>query len=181
MRYLIFLALVLFLLLPACERVNPPADRHDAGPAQPFDDGGSATDGGASLDARTPRPGAGPLDPDLTIDCVTSSTYRATLDAATGHETIRTYPGRAVWTESEEPSRTWLCYDTPYDQFSCGTSTNCVVRGTETWATKCYEVTWQIGTDGSRMIGCGGKSEYDYDLDGMYNVVETGMYIAIVR
>jgi hypothetical protein len=62
MRCLILFTFALSLLSTACER-DVPSNPEDAGIVQPPRDGGLATDGGANPDARTPRPGAGPLFP----------------------------------------------------------------------------------------------------------------------
>lgn len=187
MRFLILGVLALSLLSPACERANLSGDQYDAGPVQPPDDGGSAIDSGAGTDARTPRPGAGPLDPDLTIDCVTSSYYQVALDRDTGRETSRSYPGRAVWQESELPTDSWVCSEIPYEPVSCyfGTET-CAIRGSESqWQTICIRALWQVSIDGTFYVQCGGRSESDPDGDGIFEDPYPGLYrdsyLAIIR
>lgn len=179
MRYLIFVALICFLLLPACERANPPV-QHDAGPVQPPDDGGSAT-----LDARTPRPGAGPLDPDLTIDCEQTSTV-VSKNAETGAIAHRTGYTTITWTEEEPPRFAWVCPRNPQVYLSCGDapSTECEIQGPELLS-RCMTTIWHIDPDGAYFAICGYWAESDLDGDGVFEPAHPfdfrGAYVAIVR
>jgi hypothetical protein len=181
MRYLILCTLGLSLLVaPACERANPPDDQHDAGIVRPPDDGGSAMP-----DARTSRPGAGPLDPDLTIDCITSPTYQATLDVTTGQELARIYPGFVRWTEAKLPSAAWLCRVVPQDIPNCYYGGNCEVRGGSSAQQICLQAIWNISPDGQYYVQCNGDYQTDYDRDGVFENpfpdIYTAQYLAIIR
>lgn len=184
MRFLFLVVLAFCLLSPACERVVP-IEPEDAGVVQPPRD--AATDGGTSLDARTPRPGAGPLDPDLTIDCVTSTTYVSYVNTQTGLEYYRSYSGRAVWPETGNPPEAWLCYTDPVATPNCNfyTPEMCSVVGSDLYRQACVSAMWQVEPDGRFFIACGGRSEQDMDGDGTFETqippYNGGQYVAVIR
>lgn len=180
MRYLILCTLALFLLSPACERTNPPDDQYDAGIVRPPDDGGSAMS-----DARTSRPGAGPLDPDLTLSCVDTA-IQLVKDPGTGRVLSRAIYTTATWSEAELPRFSWLCAPAAPAFLDCGD------RGPEECETSgaylsylCVETSWYVSTDGDFFSFCGYRTERDPDGDGVfeqtYPIDYTDAYISIVR
>lgn len=126
-------------------------------------------------DAHTTRPGAGPLDPDLTIDC-DDSVY---LDLSGQHWH---YP-RVVWQENELPRDAWLCWESPFPITTCSPfSPNCNVVGTP-YETLCSRVIWQIDPDGVYFTQCTFRQELDQDGDGVFepSFPYPAQYLAIVR
>lgn len=175
MRYVIFFTCALYL--SACERVNPPSDRHDAGPVQPPDDGG-LTDGGAGLDARTSRPGAGPLEPDLTIPCEETQ-YNLTTNPTTG--AVSKYSiWTARWTESELPYAAWVCYVEPYVVLPCAENCERVGGPTEVL---CSPIFWQWDGNGNVFHVCRYHNARDDNGDGVFEPADPfiGQYLAIIR
>ena len=183
-RALCTLAL-LFLVAPACERNNPPNDAS----ILPLDDGGSATDGGAPADARadarTSRPGAGPLDPDLTIDCDEIS-LTITKNLETGNIIGRSGYVSASWDERDLPTCAWTCLPEPAPFLSCGTQTSdrCELLGPRL-SFRCINTTWYVAPDGGHFAYCGYFAESDVDEDGVfepsYPFDYRDAYLAIIR
>lgn len=182
MRFLFLGVLVFSLLSPACERVNPPSDQHDARPVQPPDgDAGSATDGGTGPDARTPRPGAGPLDPDLTIPC--EETTARVLRDEMGNITSRFVETTAAWSEDELPLITWVCYSQPLISLTCDGVDRCTIEG-DPVGIKCIEIRLMLNRDGRYLHRCALWSETDSDGDGVFEgmpEVYRDMYLAVVQ
>lgn len=183
MRYLILVVLIFSQLSFACERVKLPGDQHDAG--QPPDDGGSAMDAGTGIDARTPRPGAGPLDPDLTIDCNQES-FIASKDPATGRVISRSGYVTARWPENELPQFAWTCTPEAIPFLTCGTQRpeECELFG-PILQYKCLNTTWYVDNNGEHFAYCGYWAETDPDGDGTFEPAYPhdyrDAYLAIVR
>lgn len=183
MRYLsLCTTLVLSLLIaPACERANPPDDAS----VLPTNDAGLATDGGTTTDARPSRPGAGPLDPDLTIDCEETTTV-ITKDPATGRVTGRTGYTTAAWSEGSLPGSSWTCFSDPINYMSCNDrpATECELLG-PALQVQCLPANWNVGLDGANFVICGFWSETDPDGDGVFEQAypydARGAHVAIIR
>lgn len=170
------LVLLLFFVLLSCERdhggtvATPPDAPSEVTPDTGPDPGPGPEPG--------PMPGVGnPLEPDMHIECVLDSGYTATSDA-TGRVYFRSYAGRAVWDgETATPTGTaWRCIDAlPSD---C--EPNCEYVG-EVTINRCTQAFWQLDSKGRFYVSCGGRSETDYDGDGVFDVVEAAAsHVAVV-
>jgi hypothetical protein len=181
MRCLILCTLVLSLLVaPACERAKSTNDAS----VQPHDDASSAMDGGIPADARTSRPGAGPLDPDQMIPCEPTIT-RLTKNPATGNITQRTSYLTADWPETNIPYQSWTCTEKPFNFLDClgQTEQQCEIVGS--LQTVCYEAIWRVAPDGTLFVYCTLETESDPDEDGVFENPSRDLYgrhyVAIVR
>jgi hypothetical protein len=177
---LLTVSLILSLLAPACERANPPGAQHDAGPVQPFDDAGLAVP-----DARMPRPGAGPLDPDQMIECDRES-FILSKNPTTGRVIGRSGYVAATWPEKELPQFAWICTPEAISFLTCGTlgPAECELVG-PILEYKCVNTTWYVDDNGGHFAYCGYWAETDQDEDGVfepsYPQDYRNAYLAIIR
>jgi hypothetical protein len=154
-------SLSLFLLLVvACER-DQEADLV-------VSDSGSTTVDGRSFETDAgsiSRPGAGPLDPDQTFDCV-SFTIEFRQD---GRLYARYVFGFVPWTGAELPRDAWLCFETPYDVVpaTCAPPVECSFSGERPPLQKCTPASWHTTPDGSYFASCYTTFEADSNGDGL--------------